>query len=79
MGISYDKLWKIINERNLNKYYLRKNGINPKVVDALSKNKNVNMSTIIDLCKLLNCQPGDILQYVPDDQIENDAKKFDNK
>ena len=71
MGISYNKLWKIINERNLNKYYLRKNGINPKVVDALSKNKNVNMSTIIDLCKLLNCQPADIVEYIPDDTPDN--------
>ncbi len=71
MGISYEKLWKIINERNLNKYYLRKNGINPKVVDALSKNKNVNMSTIIDLCKLLNCQPADLVEYIPDGTLND--------
>lgn len=72
MGISYQKLFNILDERKLNKYYLRKNGLNPKVVDALSKNNNVNVSTIISLCKLLNCQPGDIMEYVPDEDIKID-------
>ena len=56
-------------KRNLKKYWLRQNGINPKVVDALKNNKNVNVSTILDLCRLLNCQPGDLFEYVPDDNI----------
>lgn len=64
-GISYQKLFRIMEERGLKKYWLRQNGINPKVVDALSKNNNVNVGTIIDLCRLLNCQPGDLMEYVP--------------
>lgn len=68
MGVSYKKLFDILEERNLNKYYLRKNGLNPKVVDALGKNKNVNVSTIMTLCELLHCQPGDIMEYVPDSE-----------
>ncbi|MDY3971779.1 MAG: helix-turn-helix transcriptional regulator [Clostridia bacterium] len=66
MGVSYKKLFDILEERNLNKYYLRKNGLNPKVVDALGKNKNVNVSTIMTLCEILHCQPGDLMEYVPD-------------
>lgn len=68
MAVSYQKLFSMLDDRNLKKYFLRQNGINPKVVDALSKNKNVNVSTIMELCKLLNCQPSDIMEYVPDDE-----------
>ncbi len=69
MAVSYQRLFSMLSEKGLKKYYLRQNGINPKVVDALSKNKNVNVSSIMDLCKLLNCQPSDIMEYIPD---END-------
>lgn len=64
--IKYDKLFKIMETRGLKKYWLRQNGINPKVVNALKNNANVNMSTINQLCHLLDCQPGDILEYLPD-------------
>ena len=69
MAVSYKKLFDILDERDLKKYWLRQNGINPKVVDALKNNKNVNVSTILDLCRLLNCQPGDLFEYVPDDIV----------
>ena len=68
MAVSYKKLFDIMEERGLKKYWLRQNGINPKVVDALKNNKNVNVSTIIDLCRLLKCQPGDLFEYIPDDK-----------
>ena len=64
MSVSYKKLFNIMEERGLKKYWLRQN---PKVVDALKNNKNVNVSTILDLCRLLNCQPGDLFEYIPDD------------
>ena len=71
MAVSYQRLFYMLNEKGLKKYFLRQNGINPKVVDALSKNRNVNVSTIMDLCKLLNCQPSDIMEYVPDDETDS--------
>jgi len=64
---SYKKLFDIMERRGLKKYWLRQNGINPKVVDALKNNRNVNVSTILDLCRLLDCQPGDIMEYIPDE------------
>ena len=62
----------MMDKRGLKKYWLRQNGINPKVVNALKNNANVNMSTINQLCKLFDCQPGDILEYVPDEEEENE-------
>ncbi len=35
-----------------------------------NKAKAVRLSTLDAICKALNCQPGDILEYVEDDGIE---------
>lgn len=65
--VSYRKLYALMKARNLNKYWLRKNGINPKIVAALWRGENVTVITIMRLCELLNVQPGDIMEYLPDD------------
>ncbi|MDE5620860.1 MAG: helix-turn-helix transcriptional regulator [Ruminococcus sp.] len=67
MAFSYQRLFTMLKERSLKKYFFRQNGINPKVMDSLSKNKNVNVSSIMDLCKVLDCQPSDIMEYIPDE------------
>ena len=34
------------------------------------KAKAVRFSTLNEVCRALNCQPGDLLQYVPDEKKE---------
>ncbi len=68
MGISYKKLFELMETKGIKKIDLRKNGLSPTIVDRLIKNSNVNTSTIIELCKMLNCQPSDIMEYIPDDK-----------
>lgn len=70
MAIIYDKLFELMHEKNIKKYYLRQQGIYAAVMDKLIKNLNVDVSTIDKLCKLLHCQPSDIMEYVPDEDIE---------
>ncbi len=68
MSIRYDKLFKLMEERGIKKYDLRKKGIHAAVVDKLIKNKTVDTTTINKLCELLNVQPEAILEYVPDEK-----------
>ena len=68
LGISYNKLFVLMEQKNIKKYHLRQQGIHAAVMDKLVKSKNVDISTIEKLCKLLDCQPGDILEYVPDEE-----------
>jgi DNA-binding Xre family transcriptional regulator len=42
-------------------------GIHAATVDRLKHNMSVNTEIIDRLCKILDCQPGDIMEYVPDD------------
>lgn len=37
-----------------------------------NKAKAVRFSTLESICKALDCQPGDILEYVPDEQDNQD-------
>lgn len=75
MAIQYNKLFQILKERGYSSnYWLRQNGVHSATANKLKKNERVNTDTINTICKLLNCQPGDILEYVPDtpDEIQAD-------
>lgn len=65
MPIKYDKLFALIKERGKTEYYLRKNGISPSILDKIKHGKGgLDTRTIDKLCALLDCQPGDIMEYV---------------
>ena len=70
MPVKYDKLFALMEEKGVNKHYLRKNGIHAAVVDKLIKGGTVDTTTIGNICALLNCQPGDIMEYVTDEPAE---------
>ncbi|HAB60189.1 MAG TPA: XRE family transcriptional regulator [Lachnospiraceae bacterium] len=66
--IKYDKLFELLKERgHSSNYWLRQNGLHSATVSKLRKNERINTDTINTICRLLNCQPADILEYVPDD------------
>lgn len=67
MPISYEKLFSLMEQQGINKRWLRLNGIHANSVDRLIKNQYVTTEIIERLCKLLNCQPGDIMEYIPDE------------
>ncbi len=66
MPISYRKLFTLMEQKGIKKFDLRKMGLSPTIVDRLVKNGDVNTSTIMRLCEILDCQPGDIMEYEPD-------------
>lgn len=67
MPISYEKLFALMKEKGLTTYKIRKEKIiSENALTSMRAGKSVTMDTIARLCKVLNCQPGDILEYVPD-------------
>lgn len=68
MPISYEKLFALIKEKGKSEYYLRKNGISSSILDKLKHGTGgLDARTIEKLCRLLQCQPGDLMEYIPDD------------
>lgn len=68
MGLSYKKLFKLLIDRNLKKKDLcEKANISTTSVSKLVKGQTVNTEILERICKALECNIYDIMEYVPDD------------
>ena len=68
MAVSYNKLWKILIDQKMSKADLRKNAdISPNTMTKLNKDEEVAMSILGKICKTLNVDYGDIMEYVDKD------------
>ena len=66
--ISYRGLFELMERDGIKKIDLRnKYNLNPKTVDSLVKGRSVTVDTLMELCKIFNCQPGDLVSYIADD------------
>lgn len=64
MYICYDKLWKLLLERNIRKTEMSEvAGLNSRTLAKLSKNETVTTDTIARICKALHCDVSDIMEY----------------
>lgn len=72
--LSFAKLEQLLERKKLNKYFLRKNGINSTQLDKMLKTGDCGGKTIDKICKLLDCQPSDIMEYIPDENINQEQK-----
>lgn len=67
MAIKYYKLLDLLNRQNLKKTDLLK-VISSPTLARIGKNEQITTNTINEICKFLNCQPGDIMEYVEDNK-----------
>ncbi len=66
--IIYDKLWKAMKDRGVTQYALIKTyHISAGQLTRLRRNESVSTHTIAVFCKILKCQPGDIMEYIPEE------------
>lgn len=63
--IKYYKLFDLLNRKGMKKTDLLKIISSPTLA-KLSKGEIVKTDIIDRICKKLNCQPGDIMEYIPD-------------
>ena len=63
--ICYRPFWETLKRSEESTYTLIKNHhISSSTIDKLRKNKPMNTTTINDLCRILNCQVDEIMEYV---------------
>ena len=62
--IDFSPLWRTMAEKNVTQYQLLKQGIDNKTLDSFKKNKNITLLTLEKLCRILDCTPNDIVQFV---------------
>jgi len=65
MILSYNKLWKLLIDKSMNKSDLREvTGISQSTMAKLSKGKNVNTNVLTRICTALHCEIGDIVEII---------------
>lgn len=66
--IEYSPFWRTLKKSKETTYTLiNHHHISSATIDKLHKNKPMNTTTINDLCRILDCNVADILNYVPSD------------
>ena len=67
MKVSYNKLWKLLVDLNMSKADLRKaTGLASGTMTKLSRNEDVSVDALKKICKVCQCNIGDIMDVLPE-------------
>ena len=65
MSVCYNKLWKLLIDKNMNKTDLRlAAGITTTALAKLGRDENVNTEVLVKICKVLDCKIEDIMEII---------------
>ena len=69
MPISYNKLWKLLVDKKMSKADLRKAaGIAPNTMTRLRRDQEVTLSVLYKICKTLEVDIGDVMEFLPEER-----------
>lgn len=72
MALSYNRMWKLLVDKKMSKADLRKaTDIAPNTMTKLRRDEAVNLAILGRICQVLNCDFGNIIEYIPD--LESDV------
>ena len=70
MPVSYDKLWKLLIDKKMNRTELKKAaGISFNVLAKMGKNEFISMESLHKICLTLNCNIGDVIEFTEEEPI----------
>ena len=73
MTLSYNKLWKLLIDKGMTKTEMRlKADISTTTLAKLGKNETVSMDVLLKICKLLDCNVGDIMDVINEEAGNGD-------
>ena len=76
MAISYNKLWKLLIDKNMTKTQLRKRaGLTTNVIAKMGKNQSVQVESLYKICEVLDCSIDDISEVTPEQENTSEEAK----
>ena len=64
MSVSYDKLWKLLIDKKMNRTELKDAaGISFNVLAKMGKNEFISMESLYKICSTLQCNISDIVDF----------------
>ena len=74
LTVSYNKLWKLLIDKKMSKADLRRAAeISPNTMTKLRRDEEVSMSVLKRICEYLECNIGDICDFIPVSKSEVNA------
>ena len=71
MAVSYNKLWKLLIDKNMKKKELGEAaGISNTLIAKLGKNENVTVEVLVKICTALDCNIEDIMEFYKLDEVK---------
>ena len=79
MSVQYSaNILAMLKEKGYNTTKLRRDKLLAEsTIQQLRKGELVSWANISRICAMLNCQPGDILEYVPEELAQNPATEVE--
>ena len=72
MKVRYNKLWKLLIDKEMKKSQLREAvGASKSTFAKLGKNENVTLPVLQNICEYLECDFGDIMEAVPENEVQD--------
>ena len=73
MALSYNTLWKLLIDKGMTKTEMRlKADISTTTLAKLGKNETVSMEVLLRICKVLDCNVGDIMDVINEEAGNGD-------
>ena len=70
MKVRHNKLWKLLIDKEMKKSQLREAvGASKSTFAKLGKNENVTLPVLLNICEYLECDFGDIMEAVPENEV----------
>lgn len=73
MAICYNKMIALLEEHGITSYTVKKSGVIGQATwKKIHEGGHIDTRTVNALCALLNCQPGDLMEFIPDGTTETE-------
>ena len=80
MGVSYKRLWKLLIDKEMTQGELSTSArIATSTVSRMSRNEYVSLEVLERICKTLNCDICDIIEFCSDGVANNKAERAEEE
>ena len=70
MPISFRPMREYMKRNKISFYYLANEGIDSQTLQRIRHDRSITTETLSKLCKIMNCQPEDLIEYINEEKSQ---------
>lgn len=70
MAISFRPMREYMQKNHISYYRLGNEGIDAQTLQRIRRDQPITTTTLGLLCKIIQCQPGDLIEYIDEESDE---------